>query len=308
MQRFALLILLTATLATAGASPALGATAPRVVNVTSDSAPGWIPTEEQERIALKTLNDFLAARDAGRARDAYALLADVPDREPFAAFSDELRRFNAQSGPAKEHRVLAVTWTKDPAQAPSPGVYAAIDLASQFANIDRDCGYVVVYQPPQGGDFRVMRREENYIDNASAQGSSNEQVEAVWSRLSANCPNYSQAVAPLAEAHQHTTGYPSVAAALKDLHSRPAVKFSVQNGWTVAVDDAERSIWSFPPQGHAAYPSAVRRQIREGKDGVTLDMAVQCEASKAACDDLVRTFQDLNTRMSTALQRKPAPR
>jgi hypothetical protein len=89
---------------------------------------------------------------------------------------------------------LKVTWTKDPAQAPLPGIYAAIDLAGQFANVDRDCGYIVLYQQPAGGDFAIMRRENNYLDNATARNieekQSKAEVEKIWGRLSRYCPNY----------------------------------------------------------------------------------------------------------------------
>lgn len=56
-------------------------------------------------------------------------------------------------------------------------------------------------------------------------------------------------------------GYPTVAAALADLHSKPDVKFSIQNGWTIAEDRANSNFWSFPPEGDPAYPSAVKRTL-----------------------------------------------
>jgi hypothetical protein len=89
---------------------------------------------------------------------------------------------------------LKVTWTKDPAQAPLPGIYAAIDLAGQFANVDRDCGFMVLYQPPAGGDFTIMRRENNYLANVTARNIEEKQSKAavtkIWAELARHCPNY----------------------------------------------------------------------------------------------------------------------
>jgi hypothetical protein len=285
----------------------------RHVNLTSDSARGWLPSPEQERLAGQTALSFLQARDEGRAKDAYALLSEPDKRDqPFEAFAKQLESFNSISGAPREHRLVAVTWSKDPASVPAPGVYAAIDVVSRFANIDRHCGYLVLYQAPGKGDFGVMRTEETYLDNASARKMSAAVLDETWAEMSAHCPNYpgvaepaaapAQPLPPLAEQSGSTTGYPTVAAALADLHSRPGVVFSDQGGWTIASDEAAGVIWSFPPPGNPAYPAAVKRQIVNGPDGASLTMDVQCEASKAACDDLVRAFTDLNAQMKKDIQ------
>ena len=77
---------------------------------------------------------------------------------------------------------------------------------------------------------------------------------------------------------------------------------SVKDGWTVASDPSGPTIWSFPPKGHPAYPSAVKRQIENRAGGAYVNMNVLCEASKSACDDLVRSFQALNEQMRQSLE------
>ena len=108
------------------------------------------------------------------------------------------KKFRTLAGRVKFWRILKVTWTKDSARAPFPGTYAAIDLVAQFANIDRDCGYIVVYQQADSSDFKIMRRENNYLDNATAraieQKNSSAEVVKAWAQLSRHCPNY---VAPV---------------------------------------------------------------------------------------------------------------
>ena len=285
----------------------------RIVNVTSDSAPGWVPSTDQARAAGEAVLTYLAAKDAGRAEAAYAMLEDG-DRalQSFADFSRDLTTFNKQAGAVAERRIVNVTWTKDPAQAPKPGVYAAIDIISRFANIDRSCGYLVVYQSSAGGSFRVSREETNLMSNADAAAIERQQsraaVEAAWAQLSARCPNYSAdyppaSSAPLPEQANSSIGYPTVAAALSDLRARPGVAFTTENGWTIATDNASQTIWVFASEGQPGYPAVIKRQIvTDGGGGSSIQMNIQCEASKSDCDNLARTFEALNARMVAAIR------
>jgi hypothetical protein len=100
---------------------------------------------------------------------------------------------------------------------------------------------------------------------------------------------------PLPEASQSTIGYESVAEALKSLRSQRGVVFTTENGWLIATDDAAYTIWSFAPEGYPAYPAAVRRQVVPHGNGSIIQMNVLCEATKEACDALVRTFAEMNS-------------
>ncbi len=238
----------------------------RQINVTTDSAPGWSPSDDQEKQVVSGTNAFLSAMDAGHYAEAYAWLADInKQQQTLAEFTDATRQFNAKAGPVKERTIVQITWTKDPAQgAPFPGVYAAVDLRSRFANIDRHCGYIVLYQPPAGGGFVVMRREDNFLDNATAESSSPADVDREWAELSLHCPNYPAPPPPPLpeappEASGSTIGYPNVTSALEALHAKPGVVFSSNGGWTIAEDEADKTLWSFPPAGDPAYPAAVKR-------------------------------------------------
>lgn len=115
-------------------------------------------------------------------------------QQTLAQFSTETEQFKALAGSAKSWRIVKITWTRDPAQSPQPGTYAALDFSAKFANVDRSCGYFILYQPPAGGDFTIMRRENNYLDNTNARKIEAQHgkagVEKMWAALSANCPNY----------------------------------------------------------------------------------------------------------------------
>ena len=99
--------------------------------------------------------------------------------------------------------------------------------------------------------------------------------------------------APLPEG-ETSIEYQTVSEALAALRTKPGVVFTKENGWLVATDYWEYSIWSFAPRGYAAYPAVVKRWVITRQVGSEARMDVLCEASKAACDDLVRTFAKMN--------------
>jgi hypothetical protein len=170
------------------------------VNLTSDSAPGWLPSYSQVRDVFKTANDFFASVDAGDYERAYAMMAE-PNRRalPMQQFVSRNQAFYARSGTLKQRTILKVTWTKDPPKGPFPGIFAAVDIASQYANVDRHCGFVVLYQKTDKDRFEIMRQESNFIDNATAQNieqqKSREELDKLWAKLATNCPNYT-AISP----------------------------------------------------------------------------------------------------------------
>lgn len=100
-------------------------------------------------------------------------------------------------------------------------------------------------------------------------------------------------------------GYPSVAAALADLHSKPEVTFREEGGWIIAEDRNQYTLWSFATEGDPAYPSAVKRTaVQEAGGSVTMNMNILCESTQDACDKLVAHFNELNERARDSLQNK----
>lgn len=180
------------------AAPAAAQTAPRTVNITADSAPGWVPSPELEQAVLRATREFFDALEAGDPARAYQMLTPQHRAQlPLRIFFEQSSKTRDAAGPLRERRLLQLTWTKDPAQAPAPGIYAVIDIAARHANIDRECGYVVWYQRPEGGPFKLMRVENNSIDNVTAEKiigqKGREELDRIWTRLSANCPDYAPA-------------------------------------------------------------------------------------------------------------------
>jgi len=109
--------------------------------------------------------------------------------------------------------------------------------------------------------------------------------------------------APNPEQSTSDIGYHSVAMAYVDLSTKPGIEISNQNGWTIATDVAAKTIWSFAPQGDPSYPTVVRRQVVPDGGGVAVQTQVLCEATKAACDAVVRQFEGLNAAAGASLSR-----
>ena len=124
-------------------------------------------------------------------------------------------------------------------------------------------------------------------------------------------PALAQSAAPLEESSGSAAklGYPTVAAALEGLKSKPGVSVNITkpDAWTIVMEPSTKAIWSFTPEGHYAYPSVVRREVKQREAGdVYLEMVALCQAEKEPCDRLIREFQQLNERMRASIQRSAA--
>jgi len=129
---------------------------------------------------------------------------------------------------------------------------------------------------------------------------------AIW-LLAANA-GFAQSHSPLDESSSAAgkLGYPTVAAALEGLRSRPGVSITTTkpDGWIIATETNSKAVWSFAPDGHYAYPAVVRRDVKQHDGGeVYIDMVVVCQAAKEPCDRLVREVQELNEQMRANIQR-----
>jgi hypothetical protein len=107
---------------------------------------------------------------------------------------------------------------------------------------------------------------------------------------------------PLPEASHSTIGFKTAEAALKAVKAESGVVETEQNGWAIFADYAHHTIWSFAPVGHPAYPTAVKREFVERDGSISVEMGIQCEASKPACDDVVQAFDALNQELKRSAE------
>jgi hypothetical protein len=95
-------------------------------------------------------------------------------------------------------------------------------------------------------------------------------------------------------------GYKSVAEALASLKQMKDVSFSIVRGWTIVTDEVHLTVWSFAPKSDPSYPAVVKRMVTSTGSGSKVTMDVLCEADKASCDNLVREFNNKNSRGTAA--------
>ncbi len=141
-----------------------GAQAPSESSRNADGQ--WHPAKVQvQRIELQS-NAYFAAKDGRRYKDAYALLSPATKQiTPFERWSSVAENSNSKLGEVLHRDIKKITWYKNPPQA-EPGIYAAVDFSSQFANANIHCGYLVWLE--QGdGSFLMLREEQNFIDKAT---------------------------------------------------------------------------------------------------------------------------------------------
>lgn len=136
----------------------------------------FIPEDATAKAVTEQTYAYLAAKDGAR----YELAYDQIDATMRAYLKPDLYRaqaaqFNAEAGRAAERRVTRLTWYRDPADAPAPGIYVAADFRSRFANIDLHCGYVMWHQD-KDGRFRIVREEQSFIDKGMARQMAPERV------------------------------------------------------------------------------------------------------------------------------------
>jgi hypothetical protein len=167
----------------------------RQVHVTTDSAPGWSPSEDLESRAVSALAAFNGLLIKGSFPAAYAMLTPGNQRATSAAqWSGEMAKFRETAGKPLSWRSLKLTWTKDPADAPAPGIYAAFDFTGTYEKISRYCGYTVLYAANEQAPFKVMRIQQVFIDDASAQTIAKQQGPAAlasqWETVAAACPGF----------------------------------------------------------------------------------------------------------------------
>lgn len=89
-------------------------------------------------------------------------------------------------------------------------------------------------------------------------------------------------------------GYPSPGTAMEALHARPDVLFSFQNGWIVASDRANMTVWSFAPVGAPAFPTAVKRQVVQSGDKIYVATKIMCRGTQEACEAVSAEFNALD--------------
>lgn len=149
----------------------------------SNTATAWQPGEaEKTQVALLT-QQYFRHKDRGDYSAAYAMLSpDMQRGTSLERWSVQRADFSARAGEVKDRSIRKITWYKDPPSTPLRGVFAAVDHAGVFQNIDIHCGVLMWHQQPNGS-FKLLREEEHSIDKATQGRMSAEQVAAARKTL-----------------------------------------------------------------------------------------------------------------------------
>ena len=165
-------------------------------------------------------------------------------------------------------------------------------------------------QPGPGACLRVVAALMPLVALVAGAGAVRAQPAAPATPATPTAPGATAAPAPPIWPSVPPVPYTSVAEARASLTARDGNGTVVTNadGWTIINEPALAAQWSFPPQGHEAYPAAVRRIIQRGPNSaVNVQMAVLCEAPADACGKLKDQFDALNTRITQAVRGRGAP-
>lgn len=114
-----------------------------------------------EAVAFAT--NWLELLEAVDFEGAFSLLSD-----PFKAstsmeeWQDSLVSTRQRLGELESRRLRRVVWYQDPADAPLPGTYAAVEFDSVYKNLDQHFQYLILHSLSDE-PFRVMRHESTEI-------------------------------------------------------------------------------------------------------------------------------------------------
>lgn len=135
-------------------------------------------TPEQVRSVEQQTRRYFEAKDQGRYTGAYDLMAaSMKQSMSFATWKGRVEAFNAAAGTVKQRTISKITWYHNPPQV-EPGLYAAVDFTSKFAEVDLHCGFLAWHEQPDG-KFVLVREEENYLDRQTRQKLNPDDVEKI---------------------------------------------------------------------------------------------------------------------------------
>jgi len=130
-------------------------------------APRTATPDQVQRVEQQT-RLYFEAKDQGRYTGAYELMAaSLKQGMSFETWKEKATAFNAKAGAVELRMISKITWYHNPPQV-EPGLYAAVDFTSKFAEVDVHCGFLA-WREQLDGTFVLVREEENYLDKQTQQ-------------------------------------------------------------------------------------------------------------------------------------------
>lgn len=146
----------------------------------------WQPSEPEVREIEALTRRFFTAIDSGDAETAHSLWSENQQAEtPLAERRRDIEAFRQQAGRTSAPPVTRLTWYVNPAGAPRPGVYVAVDYERSYANLTMNCGYLVWYREGEGR-YRLTRQENMVVARNAGTPSADELAQL---RQASRCPS-----------------------------------------------------------------------------------------------------------------------
>lgn len=154
---------------------------------TGEAAPAdWQASDEDVREVAALTRRFFAAIDSGDIDMAHRLWSDDQQTEtPLDERRRSIEAFRVQAGRPGAAPTTRLTWYVNPAGAPRPGIYVAVDYERFYANLTMNCGYLIWYREGDGR-YRLTRQEDSVM--ARNAGTPPPEVLAQM-RQSSRCPS-----------------------------------------------------------------------------------------------------------------------
>jgi hypothetical protein len=125
-----------------------------------------IGSTAEHAAVLAATTAYFEARDKGDYARAYRQIG--PSMTAYltpALYEDAGRRFAAEAGAWQGRVVTRLTWTRDPPEAPRPGLYVAADFTARYVNLELMCGYDIDqrHSPNSARGSFLDRRRQPYF-------------------------------------------------------------------------------------------------------------------------------------------------
>ena len=117
----------------------------------------WQPTDKDLADVKNVFTTFFRERDAGRFKEAGALMG--PDgQDSFLGASDDLTGWNKKLG-AGTRRIVRVTWLLNPPGMSHAGTFASVFFIGNYPSMAYYCGELVLYRRGPGS-YEIVRDQQ----------------------------------------------------------------------------------------------------------------------------------------------------
>lgn len=149
---------------------------------------------EEQAAAVRFFSNHDSQDDKTRLKARLDLAMQViGDKEQALETVKKMDADEAIFGRVKWRKFVRVSIYNNPPNAPRLGIYAVVDLVSQFENADRSCGYIVLYKESERDRYKATRFESLTMSNEQAKAiearDTKAKLDLQWSQaVSQYCP------------------------------------------------------------------------------------------------------------------------